>query len=57
MAGEACNKIALMKIGGETVGEAPTWACPAMSTEATANVLYGQAWVDVTAEDKDKYPF
>jgi simple sugar transport system substrate-binding protein len=58
VAGEACNKIALMKLGGETVAAGADLGLPGYEAlTGDGNVLYGQAWVDVTAENKDEYPF
>jgi simple sugar transport system substrate-binding protein len=58
VAGEACNKIALMHINGETVAAGIDLGLPGYEAlTGDGNVLYGQAWVDVTNENKDEYPF
>jgi simple sugar transport system substrate-binding protein len=58
VAGEACNQIALRHINGETVGAGADLGLPGYDAlTGEGNVLYGQAWVDVTAENKDEYPF
>jgi simple sugar transport system substrate-binding protein len=58
LAGEACNKIAHMKINGETIGEGTNLGLTGYeSLKANGNVLYGQAWVDVTKENAADYPF
>jgi simple sugar transport system substrate-binding protein len=58
VAGEACNQIALRLINGETVGAGTDLGLPGYDAlTGEGNVLYGQAWVDVTAENKDEYPF
>lgn len=58
VAGEACNKIAQMKLAGETIGEGTDLGIEGYnSLIAVGNVLYGNAAVYVTAEDMDQYPF
>jgi simple sugar transport system substrate-binding protein len=58
LAGEACNKIAHMKINGETIGEGTNLGLTGYeSLKANGNVLYGQAWVDVTKDNAADYPF
>jgi simple sugar transport system substrate-binding protein len=58
VAGEACNQIALRHIQGETVGAGADLGLPGYDAlTGDGNVLYGQAWVDVTAENMDEYPF
>jgi simple sugar transport system substrate-binding protein len=58
LAGEACNKIAHMKINGETIGEGTNLGLTGYeSLKASGNVLYGQAWVDVTKDNAADYPF
>lgn len=58
LAGEACNKIAHMKINGETIGEGTNLGLTGYeSLKANSNVLYGQAWVDVTKDNAADYPF
>jgi simple sugar transport system substrate-binding protein len=58
IAGEACNKIALMKLSGEEVGAGADLGLEGYDAlTGEGNVLYGQAWVDVTNENKDEYPF
>jgi simple sugar transport system substrate-binding protein len=58
VAGEACNKIALMHINGETVAAGIDLGLPGYEAlTGDGKVLYGQAWVDVTNENKGEYPF
>ncbi len=58
LAGEACNQIALMKINGEKVGEGANLKLTGYeSLKAKGNVLYGQAWVDVTKDNAKDYNF
>lgn len=58
VAGEACNQIALKHINGETVGAGANLGLPGYEAlTGDGNVLYGQAWVDVTKENKADYPF
>ena len=58
VAGEACNKIALMKISGEEVGAGSDLGLPGYDKlTGDGKVLYGQAWVDVTKDNKAEYPF
>jgi simple sugar transport system substrate-binding protein len=58
VAGEACNKMALMKINGEEVKAGTDLGLPGYNNlTGDGKVLYGQAWVDVTNENKGEYPF
>jgi simple sugar transport system substrate-binding protein len=58
VAGEACNQIALKHINGEEIAAGADLGLPGYEAlTGDGNVLYGQAWVDVTAENKDEYPF
>lgn len=57
-AGEACNQIALRLINGETVEAGADLGLPGYDAlTGEGKVLYGQAWVDVTNENKGEYPF
>ena len=58
VAGAACNKIALMIINGEEVGEGTDLGIDGYnSLKAQGNVLYGDAAVYVDAETAADYPF
>lgn len=58
VAGKACNKIAMMHINGETVGEGTDLGIEGYnSLKAVGNVLYGDAAVYVTKENAADYPF
>jgi len=58
VAGEACNKIALMKINGEEVKAGTDLGFPGYDNlTGDGKVLYGQAWVDVTKDNRADYPF
>jgi simple sugar transport system substrate-binding protein len=47
-----------MKINGETIGEGTNLGLTGYeSLKANGNVLYGQAWVDVTKDNAADYPF
>ncbi|MEM7130799.1 MAG: autoinducer 2 ABC transporter substrate-binding protein [Chloroflexota bacterium] len=58
VAGEACNKIAMMHMAGETIGEGTDLGIPGYENlRAVGNVLYGNAQVYVDAETAGDYPF
>lgn len=58
VAGAACNRIAQMKLAGETVGEGTDLGIPGYNNLiAVGNVLYGDAAVYVDASNADQYPF
>ncbi|HEY3288560.1 MAG TPA: substrate-binding domain-containing protein [Anaerolineae bacterium] len=58
LAGKAMNKIAMMTVKGEKVGAGIDLGYEGYSKlTAKGNVLFGAAWVDVTKENLDKYPF
>lgn len=58
VAGEACNKIAMMHMAGETLGEGSDLGIPGYENlRAVGNVLFGNAPVYVDAETAGDYPF
>ncbi len=59
LAGKACNKLALMQINGETIGEGTDLGLPGYENLKLVgeNVLYGDAAVYMTADDVDNYPY
>jgi simple sugar transport system substrate-binding protein len=59
VAGEACNKLALMHINGEPIGEGTDLGIPGYDNLILVgkNVLYGNAPVYVDAETAGDYPF
>lgn len=58
VAGEACNKIAMMHMAGETIGEGSDLGIPGYDNlRAVGNVLFGNAPVYVDAETAGDYPF
>lgn len=58
-AGYACNKIAMMFINGQKLTEGMDLGIPGYEkiTSKDGKVWYGSAWVDVTKENMDTYPF
>jgi simple sugar transport system substrate-binding protein len=57
-AGYACNKIALMMINGKQPTDGMDLGIPGYDKiTPTGKVWYGSAWVDVTKDNADKYPF
>jgi simple sugar transport system substrate-binding protein len=57
-AGIACNEIALRLLKGEEVKDGTNLGITGYeSIKLDGKVFYGQAWVDVTKENADKYPF
>ncbi len=58
MAGAACNKIALMHINGEEIGEGTDLGIPGYENLiADGNVLQGDAALYVTAENASDYQY
>ena len=58
LAGYGMNKLALMILNGETPTDGMDLGVPGYeSIKLIGKVFYGQAWVDVTAENVDDYPF
>ena len=58
VAGEACNQIALRLINGQETKAGDDLGLPGYDNlTGDGKVLYGQAWVDVTNENKGDYPF
>ena len=58
VAGEACNQIALRLVNGQETKAGDDLGLPGYEKlTGEGKVLYGQAWVDVTNENKDEYPF
>ncbi|MGD2049739.1 MAG: autoinducer 2 ABC transporter substrate-binding protein, partial [Chloroflexota bacterium] len=59
LAGYACNQLALMKINGEEPAEGMDLGLEGYEsiTSADGKVWYGQAWVDVTAENLADWDF
>ena len=58
LAGYACNHLALMVLSGEVPTDGMNLRLPGYeSLQLKDHVLYGQAWVDVTAGNAAQYPF
>jgi len=58
MAGYACNEIALKLLKGEEVGDGLSLDLPGYENlTLVGKVFYGQAWVDVTAENLSEWNF
>jgi len=58
LAGYGMNKLALMILQGETPTDGMDLGVDGYeSIKLVGKVFYGQAWVDVTAENVDDYPF
>ncbi|MEL7644048.1 MAG: autoinducer 2 ABC transporter substrate-binding protein, partial [bacterium] len=58
LAGYGMNKLALMILNGETPTDGMDLGVAGYeSIKLVGKVFYGQAWVDVTAENVDDYPF
>lgn len=58
IAGIAMNKLAMMHTKGEKIGDGMDLGLEGYNKLiAKGNVLYGSAWVDVTKENLDQYPF
>ena len=58
LAGYGMNKLALMILQGETPTDGMDLGVAGYeSIKLVGKVFYGQAWVDVTAENVDDYPF
>lgn len=57
-AGYACNKIAYMMLQGQELKEGMDLGLPGYDKlTKNGHVWYGSAWVDVTKDNADKYPF
>jgi simple sugar transport system substrate-binding protein len=57
-AGYACNKLALMKLQGKQIGDGTDLGIPGYNKLiAKGKVLYGNAWLDITKDNMDKYDF
>jgi simple sugar transport system substrate-binding protein len=58
LAGYAMNKVAVMVLDGKSIETGDDLGIEGYeSVEVKGNVIYGEAWVDVTAENMDAYPF
>ncbi len=58
LAGYGMNKLALMILNGETPTDGMDLGVPGYeSMKLVGKVFYGQAWVDVNADNVDDYPF
>lgn len=58
IAGYAMNKIAQMVMDGEEIGDGMDLGLPGYeSVTLDGKVVYGQAWVNVNADNMDEYPF
>jgi len=58
LAGYACNQLALLVLQGGTPTDGMDLGLPGYeAVHLNGRVLYGQAWVDVTAANADAYPF
>lgn len=58
LAGYAMNKIAVMVLNGKTIESGDDLGIKGYeNVEVNGNVIYGEAWVDVTAENMNDYPF
>lgn len=57
-AGYVCNKIGMMVSSGQEIKDGMDLGVPGYNkVMLKGRVIYGQAWVDVTKENMDKYPF
>jgi simple sugar transport system substrate-binding protein len=57
-AGYACNKLALMKLQGKPIGDGTDLGIPGYNKLILkGKVLYGNAWIDITKDNMDKYDF
>ena len=57
-AGEAMNRIAVKLLDGQTVKAGDDLGVSGYNAvELDGNVIYGQAWVDVTKDNAKDYPF
>ncbi|MEO3434063.1 autoinducer 2 ABC transporter substrate-binding protein [Inquilinus sp. CAU 1745] len=52
------NTVAVMLLNGETIEDGANLGVPGYeNVTLEGKVIYGEAWVDVTAENMDQYPF
>jgi simple sugar transport system substrate-binding protein len=58
VAGEAMNQLAVMVMNGEEVADGMDLGLPGYeSVSLDGKVIYGQAWVNVNADNMSEYPF